>query len=144
MAYYEYRCVPRLMHGDWHVVRQWHNMGEAPASVACDEHGTTCKRVYDFQYSPDNTRFFRNPVDGSSFSYTLGHEMPDNKRALYKEYERRGIEPVTRKTMPEAWKADQEYAAAVRAGESREKPKTDISKGTSVTEQLRNSNVRIG
>lgn len=121
-------------------------MGSAPTSIQCQEHGTPCRRIYDFQYNQDNTRFFRNAVDGTTFSYSLGHEMPASKSELYKEYDARGIEPVTRKTMPEAWKADQEFADAVRHGEIVEQPKPtpDISRGTKVLDQLRKSNVRIG
>ncbi len=143
MATYAYRCAVHPCRPS-HIVEKWFDMGSAPASIRCEEHGADCKRVYDFQFSPDNTRFFRNPVDGTRFSYSLGREMPDSKSELFREYEQRGIEPVTRKTMPEAWKADQEYAAAVRSGEKIEKPKPDISKGVTVLEQLRKSNVRFG
>lgn len=119
-------------------------MGSAPKSVRCSDHGQDCTRVYDFQFAEDRTRFFRNPIDGSSYSYSLGHAMPDTKAKLHAEYERRGIEPVTPKTMPDQWKENQEYAASVRAGGARDtEPKIDISKGPTVRGLLRESNIRI-
>jgi len=70
--------------------------------------------------------------------------MPDNRRDRNKMYEQMGAEPVTRGTMPQSWKENQEYAEHIRNGGERDTFKNiDISGGEKVIAQLRKSNVRI-
>lgn len=120
-------------------------MGTAAASVPCCE--SQAERVYgNFQFSEDRTRFFRNPVDGTRFSYSLGMQYPDTRAARDKTFAALGCEPVTRKTMPENWRWHQEYAEHKRQGGERlPGDGAPISKpvGITVREQFRRSGVKV-
>lgn len=119
-------------------------MGSAPPSVPCCEHDAT--RVYGvFQFNEDRCRQFRNPVDGTSHSYSLGCQYPQSRRERDALFSALGCEPVTRGTMPEQWKWHQEYAEHKRHGgealpnDGYVPPKSDVT----VLDQLRKSDVKF-
>lgn len=87
---------------------------------------------------------FRNGIDGSTFSYSLGTEMPDNRRAYHELLADRQCEPVTRKTMPTQWKENAQYLEHVQHGGERETytPPTKPV-GKTVLQQMRESNFRV-
>lgn len=119
-------------------------MGSAPGSVPCCEFDA--QRVYgNFQFSEDRTRFFRNPVDGTTHSYSLGMQYPDTRAKRDATFTALGCEPVTRKTMPESWRWHQEYAEHKRRGG--EPLPNDGAAATpgklTVLDQLRRSGVKI-
>lgn len=106
------------------------------------------RRIYgNFQFSEDRYRFFRNPQDGSSFSYALGMEHPDNRGDYHRVLTALGSEPVTRGTMPASWKEDQQYLEHVQNGGERlprdgaPKPKTV---GITIREQMDKTGFRVG
>jgi hypothetical protein len=121
-------------------------MDAIPDAVPCEACGAPARRRigYAVHSSEDRYRFFRNPIDGSKFSYAFGQEHPDNRQAYNATCERLGCEPVTRKTMPEAWKDDQAYAEHVTHGGAPEpydgRPPT--AGKLTVLDQLKKSNVR--
>lgn len=123
------------------------SMGSAPTRANCEVCGRHAHRIYGFHFSEDRTRQFRNPIDGTRFSYSLGCEMPDNRRAYHDILTAKQCEPVTPGTMPEVWKAEQQYREHVMNGGERdqnfESPKPTATVGKSVLQQLRESNVRI-
>lgn len=140
MPLYLYACPE---HG---AVQVRHSMDEVGSAKPCPDCGAQSTRIFTVpQYNPDNTRFFRNPVNGTRFSYHLGREMPETRSEYKSLCDKMGIEPVTSKTMPEQWKQDQEYLQHVRNGGERDTAtNTDISRGPKVKDMLRESNVRIG
>jgi len=70
--------------------------------------------------------------------------MPDSRNERNRLYDAMGAEPVTRGSMPQSWKENQEYAEHVRNGGERDTFKNiDISGGKKVIDQLRKGNVRI-
>lgn len=139
MAVYEYRCP------DAHLTQWSGAMGEAPQYMLCDC-AQTALRVYgDFQFQEDRYRFFRNPVDGGNYSYSLGREHPDNRTEYHRACAELGTEPVTRKTMPRAWKEDQDYREHVAHGGKREEHKPGAPVGQSVLQQMQTSKTfRVG
>lgn len=122
-----------------------HGMAEVASHKPCPKCGQNSARIFTVpQYNPDNQRFFRNPVNGSRYSFHLGREMPESRREYVKLCDSMGIEPVTAKSMPEPWKQDQEYLQSVRSGGARDTSNNaDISQGPKVADMLRDSNVRI-
>lgn len=138
MAVYEYRCA------SGHLI-EWHcKMGEAPASVPCGCDGDAVRVYGNIQFSEDRCRLFRNPTDGSSFSYSLGMPYPQSRTQRNMVFDAIGCEPVTRGTMPEQWKCDQEYREHRQHGGERdatfEKTQTGSKPGTvTVLDQLRNA-----
>lgn len=119
-------------------------MGAAPTSVQCCEY--EANRVYgDFQFTEDRCRQFRNPVDGSKFSYSLGQEYPQSRGERDALFGALGCEPVTRGTMPAQWKWHQEYADhKLHGGEPLPNdgyvaPKGDVT----VLDQLRKSDAKF-
>lgn len=134
MAQYAYACA-----GDHETVVHA-TMGEAPTTVLCETCGRRAHRVYGFHFSEDRTRFFRNGIDGTKFSYALGKEMPDNRNEYHAILEATGSEPVTRGTMPTQWKENSEYLEHVQHGGEREKPAAPRgTSGKSVLQQMRES-----
>jgi hypothetical protein len=123
-------------------------MGSAPSNPKHQACGYAALRIYDCNFAEDRYRFFKNPVDGTSFSYSLGIEHPDNRRDYYAALEQRGCEPVTRATMPERWKRDQEYLDHVRTGGERidaeEHPPPGPAVGVRVLDQMRKTGFRVG
>lgn len=113
-------------------------MGEAPSRVLC-ECGRLAHRVYGFHFQEDRTRMFKNPVDGTSFSYSLGTTMPDNRADYHRLLEERGCEPVTRGTMPAQWKENAELLEHVQHGGTYEPPPKPKPTGQTVLEQMRAS-----
>jgi hypothetical protein len=113
--------------------------------AACPTCGAQAKRIYTLpQFTQDTLRLWRNHIDGSRFSYTLGQEMPETRRDLERLYIQKGWEPVSKATMPEEWKENAEYRAQVDAGGQREKPKPDdTSKGTKVADLVRAARFRV-
>lgn len=97
----------------------------APGCPYCHAPG---RRVFTVpQYSEDRTRFFRGP-SGSRYSYMLGQNMPESRAEFHKICEQKGIEPVSRSTMPEGWKAAAQYARHVREGGDRVDPASVLPK----------------
>lgn len=136
MAVYEYRCEV------CHVTFQAnYAMGSAPSNPKHPPCGYAALRIYDVNFSPDRYRFFRNPIDGSKFSYALGIEHPDNRKDYYQALEERGCEPVTAGTMPTRWKEDQAYLAHVTSGgeriKSEEQPPPGQAVGMRVVDQMK-------
>ena len=125
-----------------------YNMNSTKQPVHCYSVGL---RVFTAPpFTEDRQRFFRNPVTGTKFSFTLGHEMPDSRRQYEKQLAAMGAEPVSRATMPTVWKENLEYAAYVKSGgervtsfEKARHPATGPGKLT-VLEQLKKSGVKIG
>ena len=119
-------------------------MGHAVSRVPCCECDAT--RVYgDFQFTEDRCRQFRNPVDGTKHSYSLGMEYPDSRGKRNAVFDALGCEPVTPGTMPEQWKWHQEYAEHKRhGGEPLPNDGYVAPKGTvTVLDQLRKSNAKF-
>lgn len=116
-----------------------------PTRVVC-ECGRLAHRVYGFNFQEDRTRFFRNPVDGTKFSYALGREMPDNRSEYHQLLDANRCEPVTRGTMPSQWKENAEYLEHVVHGGERDMPPPLGGKpvGKTVLQQMRESNFRVG
>ena len=122
-------------------------MGQSPPTIDCPCDGIA-KRIYgNFQFSEDRTRFFRNPVDGSKFSYSLGMEHPDTRADYRRVLDGLGCEPVTAKTMPERWKEDRQYLEHVQHGGER-LPRDGAPEpkpvGMTIREQMDKSNFRVG
>lgn len=140
MAQYAFACASR------HETIVCATMGEAPSRIFC-ECGRVANRVYGFHFQEDRTRMFKNPVDGTTFSYSLGEQMPDNRRDYHRLLEKHNCEPVTRGTMPAQWKADQELLEHVKHGGKYEpppKPKPSAG-GPTILQQLRESKTfRVG
>jgi hypothetical protein len=113
-------------------------MGEAPSRTLC-ECGRMAHRVYGFHFQEDRTRFFRNGVDGTSFSYSLGTQMPDTRHAYHALLDATGCEPVTPGTMPAQWKENAQYLEHVQHGGEREPPPKPQPTGTTVLQQMRES-----
>ena len=122
-------------------------MQDAARFILCDC-GETAQRVFgNFYCQEDRYRFFRNPIDGTSYSYSLGREHPDNRVDYHRACEELGSEPVTPKTMPVRWKEDQEYREHVNHGGAREERAPIGSQkpvGKTVLEQLQRSGIRVG
>jgi len=141
MARYEYRCA------NGHRHERDFDMGDAVGELPCCEYNAV--RVFgNFQFSEDRCRQFRNPQDGSRFSYALGMEYPQSRGERDKVFAALNCEPVTRGTMPEAWKRDQEYHEHTKHGGARdfafERAQCGSRAGsTTVLSQLRESNVKI-
>ena len=138
MAQYAYACPC----GRETVVRA--AMGEAKDIATCEACGSRAHRVYGFHFTEDRTRFFRNPVDGTSFSYSLGQQMPDNREEYHALLEAKGVEPVTRGTMPSQWKENAEYLEHVQHGGEREASQPSSAPvGKTIVQQMRESNFRV-
>jgi len=122
-------------------------MGKAPTRVSCEACGRHAHRIYGFHFTEDRTRLFRNPVDGTTFSYSLGEQMPDNRADYHRLLAEKQCEPVTRGTMPAQWRDEQQYLEHVKHGGERDKsfesPAPPPVKTKTVLEQLRESNVKI-
>jgi hypothetical protein len=119
-------------------------MGSAPALVPCCDQQAA--RVFgDFQFTEDRCRQFRNPVDGTEFSYSLGRRYPQSRGERDALFAQIGCEPVTPGTMPEKWKWHQEYAEHKRHGGERLPNDGYEAKPGKLTvlEQLRKSNVKF-
>jgi hypothetical protein len=73
--------------------------------------------------------------------------MPDNRRDYHAILAEKQCEPVTRGTMPEVWKQEQQYREHVINGGERDKnfesPPPAPVKTKTVLQQLRESNVKI-
>jgi hypothetical protein len=140
MARYAYACA------EHHETVATFPMGEAASRITCERCGRLAARIYGFHFVEDRTRFFRNPVDGTSFSYSLGVQMPDNRADYHRLLAAKGCEPVTPGTMPEQWKENQAYREHVTSGGDRdaafEQPQPATC-GKTVLQQLRESDVRI-
>lgn len=143
MARYAFACAS----GHETIINHPMEAAGLPDRVLC-ECGRVACRVYGFHFQEDRTRLFKNPVDGSRFSYALGELMPDNRRDYQRLLDEKGCEPVTPATMPEPWKENQQYREHVMNGGDRD-PKFETApsappvKTKTVLQQLRESNVRI-
>jgi hypothetical protein len=139
MAIYEYVCR------EGHRFELHFPMGGAPVVLPCCTE-TYAQRVFgNFQFSEDRCRFFRNPIDGTQHSYSLGMQYPDTRAARNATFAALGCEPVTRKTMPENWRWHQEYAEHKAHGGERLPNDGHVAQAGTLTvlDQLRKSNVRI-
>lgn len=121
-------------------------MDSRPAIIACGVCGQEAARVVgNFHFQEDRYRFFRNPIDGTTHSYALGMEHPDNRADYQRACAERGCEPVTPRTMPQAWKDDQAYREHVEHGGERSAPELPKPSGIGVLDQLRASKTfRVG
>ena len=100
------------------------------------------------QFTEDRQRLFRNPVDGTKFSWTLGKEMPESRKEYERELAAVGCEPVSPHTMPQAWKDNIAYKQHVESGGERDRAfetqrHPAAVKAPTVLEQLKKSDVRI-
>lgn len=132
MAIYEFECE---IHGRFSAPG---SMDDPPKERECLSCGAMGARVFLApQFQEDRTRFFRNPLTGTKHSYTLGHEMPDNRRDYERELASKGAEPVTRDSMPTEWKENAAYQQHVKTGGERdpsfEKARHPASKPGTVT-----------
>lgn len=143
MAVYGYRCETCCV-----AFQASYPMGQAPSAPTHEPCGAPAKRVYEFHFQEDRYRLFRNPVDGTTHSYSLGIEHPDNRADYHQALAERGCEPVTAGTTPTKWKEDREYLAHVRSGGERlkheEQPPPGPPVGVSVLEQMKKSGFRVG
>lgn len=143
MAVYSFYCDN---HGGFEANGKMEN---PPKWRRCPDCYRWAQRVYTApQFTEDRQRLFRNPVDGTNFSWTLGKPMPDTRKAYEKELASLGAEPVSRQTMPESWKQNEAYKKHVESGGERieaiEKAAHPAAKpGPTVLEQLKKSNVTI-
>ncbi len=107
-----------------HEFEEFFGMNDLKAP-GCPQCHAPARRVYTvFQYTEDRTRHFRNPVTGDRHSFMLGQPMPESRREFHKLCEQKGIEPVSRSSMPKEWKAASEYARHVKSGGERVDPST--------------------
>jgi hypothetical protein len=146
MAVYAFECSE---HGEF----DHHGSMKAPPTLApCPRCSRVGMRVFTVpQFSEDRARLWRSGVDGSRFSYSLGRSMPDDRNGVRSAFDAIGAEPVTRKTMPKAWKQDQAYRKHVlETGQriEREEKGPPVSErkpvGVTVSEQLRRSGIKVG
>jgi len=125
-------------------------MGTAPGATPCGSCHRMAQRVIgDFQFTEDRTRFFRNAVDGTRFSYSLGQEYPDSRRDRDALFSEKGCEPVTRGTEPTYLRENREYLAHLQSGGDRDRrfeatPPEPPKKGSvTVLSQMRDTNFRV-
>lgn len=125
-------------------------MSAPPRFRRCAQCQRWSQRVFSVpQFTQDNTRLFRNGVDGTRHSHALGKEMPDSRKEYYRELEAKGCEPCSPQTMPQAWKDNVAYKKHVESGGERDRrfelaqhPATG-KRTVSVLDQLKKSGIRI-
>lgn len=100
----------------------------AHASPGCPYCHGTSRRIFSVpQYSEDRTRFFRGAT-GTRYSHMLGQDMPESRSEFHRICEQKGIEPVSRASIPSHWKEAASYARHVRDGGERVDPASVVPK----------------
>lgn len=145
MATYAFTCS---WHGEFEGRGEMQN---PPRFQRCPQCSRWAQRRFTApQFTEDRIRLYRNPVDGTRHSYTLGAEMPDSKREYYRQLAALGAEPVSHQNMPQAWKENLEYKRHLASGGQRderfehERHPSGKKKTLTVSEQLKSSGVKIG
>ena len=144
MARYAYACIAR------HETVRVFPMGEAPAAVACATCAAGAGRVFgDVQFTEDRTRFFRNAITGTHYSYSLGQEYPDTRTERDRLLTEKGWEPVTPGNEPAIFRENRQYLEHLRTGGERDRafeatPPEPPTKGTvTVRSQMDAANFKV-
>lgn len=116
MPLYEYRCP------NCDCIDDLRHEANAAIFVSCLICQGRCERHFGPDSVPhfqeDRLRFFRLSHAGPSdrHSYALGQDMPDSRSELKRLEKAKGIEFVSRRDMPEQWKALAAHTKHVREG----------------------------
>lgn len=105
-------------------------------------HRAAPRQFTAFHHVEDRYAQFRNPSTGDRHSFMLGQDMPTSRREFHKLCEAKGIEPVSRASMPQSWRDAAQYAKHVREGGERVDPasvmpKEKIEGVTSIRDMVR-------